>query len=603
MNPPTDTTTKQTDRAAALQRMSGGNVLAISPTGPTLRGRSAPRRPFQPNTFVSTLDTRDRVLVAGLTAGWFASVGWFWLWWLQPGHWTSWVGLLSCGVVPLYLTIEPVGYLLAANRLRQVDRKLPVPDLRVAFLVTRAPSEPWEVARTTLSAMLAQDYPHPYDVWLCDEQPAEETARWCAEHGVRISTRSGVPAYNRDDWPRREKCKEGNLAYFYDHHGYENYDVVAQLDCDHVPVPEFLAEVVRPFGDPAVGYVADPSVCDRNAEDTWSGRGRLHREAYFHGPVQLGHGSGLAPIIVGSHCAYRTAALGEIGGIGPELLEDFSTSFLLHSAGWQGAFAVAAEAHGNGPLTFQAMLVQEFQWTRSLTTLMYRLVPPHLRRLGWRLRLRYLYALLFHTAMISTIGVGIVVSVAGAVTGAGWGTVNPITVLVCWMAISVWLGALTAVLRRRGLLRPAKAPLLSWENLLYRLTRWPFIAWGVLAATVQLFRPRPVTIKVTPKAADGLERLPVRLVVPYVATSVVLGAGAAFATDASGYALLCLLGAVVFLVVPFAVCLLHAKESARTAGVRPSRAAGETVVAPLLVSALTIPLIAAGIAHLVGSST
>lgn len=597
MNPTTNTTVtterseQELDRAAALQRMSGGNVVAISPTGPTLRGRSAPRRPFRPDTFVSTLDLRDRVLVAGLTAGWLVSVGWFWLWLAQPGHWTSWVGLLACGVVPLYLTFEPVGYLLSANRLRQVDRKLPVPDLRVAFLVTRAPSEPWAVARTTLNAMLAQDYPHPYDVWLCDEQPSEEITSWCAEHGVRISTRSGVPGYNLDDWPRRKKCKEGNLAYFYDHHGYENYDVVAQLDCDHVPATGFLTEVIRPFGDPAVGYLADPSVCDRNEKDTWSGRGRLHREAIWHGPVQLGHGSGLAPIIIGSHCAYRTAALKEIGGIGPELLEDFSTSFLLHSAGWQGAYGISAEAHGNGPLTFQAMLVQEFQWTRSLTTLMYRLVPPHLRRLGWRLRLRYVYALLLNVSMIATIGLGIGLSVAGAVAGAGWGTVNPLTVLLYWVGISVWLGLLTAVLRRRGLLRPARAPLLSWENVLFRLTRWPFVAWGVIAATVQLFRPRPITIKVTPKAADGLERLPVGLVVPYVVTSVVFGVGAA--TGTSGYALVCLLGAVVFMVVPFAVCLLHAKES--TLGVR------QTVVAPLLVSALTILPVAVGIVHVLTS--
>jgi cellulose synthase (UDP-forming) len=152
------------------------------------------------------------------------------------------------------------------------------------------------------------------------------------------------------------------------------------------------------------------------------------------------------------------------------------------------------------------------------------------------------------------------------------------------------------VLRRRGLLRPAKAPLLSWENVLFRLTRWPFVAWGVIAATVQLFRPRPTTIKVTPKAADGLERLPVRLVVPYVVTSVVLGAGA---TGTSGYALVCLLGAVVFLVVPFAVCLLHAKESARTAGMR--HAVSQTVIAPMLVSALTILPVAVGIVHVLTS--
>ena len=44
--------------------------------------------------------------------------------------------------------------------------------VRTAFVVTKAPSEPWALARRTLRAMLAQRFPHPYDVWLCDEDPS-----------------------------------------------------------------------------------------------------------------------------------------------------------------------------------------------------------------------------------------------------------------------------------------------------------------------------------------------------------------------------------------------------------------------------------------------
>jgi cellulose synthase (UDP-forming) len=590
-NPTTEVVTD--DRAEAVARRSGGTVLAISPVGPVFRGRRAPRRSFRPDTFVPALAARDRMVVAGLTVAWLACVAWFWVWWLQPENRVNWVGLLATSVVPLYLSCEPISYLLAANRLRRVD--LPLPSLRVAFVVTRAPSEPWLVARTTLSAMLAQDYPYSYDVWLCDEQPTEEITAWCAEHGVRVSTRSGVAGYNLVDWPRRTRCKEGNLAYFYDHVAYDDYDVVAHLDCDHVPAPGDLAEMVRPFGDPAVGYVAAPSNCDRNAVSSWTVRGRLHREAYFHGPVQLGHSDGLAPISVGSQWALRTAAVKEIGGIGPELLEDFSTSFLLTSAGWQGAFAIGAEAHGNGPLTFSAMLVQEFQWTRSQTALLYRLVPPHLRRLSWGLRMRFLYAMLFHTALVLTIVCGLALTAVAAATGTAPVTANPLYAVVFWVAISVWLLLLTAVLRRRGLLRPVDAPLLSWENWLYRLTRWPFIAWGVCAAAVARLRPRPVTIKVTPKVVDGLERLPARLIAPHVVISVVLAAAVLAGPRVTTYGLLCLLGAVICLVVPFAVCLLHAADTARTAGVRLGRVIGETVRVPLLVSALAIPPVVAGI--------
>jgi len=88
-----------------------------------------------------------------------------------------------------------------------------------------------------------------------------------------------VTDYHRLTWPRRTKCKEGNLAYFYDHYGYDNYDFVVQLDVDHTPSPGYLKAMLQPFWDPRVGYVSAPSICDRNAAESWSARGRLHAEA------------------------------------------------------------------------------------------------------------------------------------------------------------------------------------------------------------------------------------------------------------------------------------------------------------------------------------
>nr|WP_254679757.1 glycosyltransferase [Celeribacter baekdonensis] len=101
--------------------------------------------------------------------------------------------------------------------------------------------------------MLAQEYPH--DTWLADEAPDAQTRAWCDAHGVRISTRQGIADYHRAEWPRRTRCKEGNLAFFYDTWGYDTYDIVCQLDSDHVPQPGYLREMLRPFADPEVGYV------------------------------------------------------------------------------------------------------------------------------------------------------------------------------------------------------------------------------------------------------------------------------------------------------------------------------------------------------------
>jgi hypothetical protein len=100
---------------------------------------------------------------------------------------------------------------------------------------------------------------------------------------------------------------------------------------------------------------------------------------------------------------------------------------------------------------------------------------------------------------------------------------------------------------------------------------------------------------VTPKVVDGLERLPARLIAPHVVISVVLAAAVLAGPRVTTYGLLCLLGAVICLVVPFAVCLLHAADTARTAGVRLGRVIGETVRVPLLVSALAIPPVVAGV--------
>ncbi|MFD4528161.1 glycosyltransferase family 2 protein [Streptomyces sp. NPDC058470] len=575
--------------AEAVLTLSDGHVVGIPPSGPVFDRSSGWSRRLLSRTFVPVLGRADRIVVAVLTAGWLTCLGLFWAWLLEPSHRVGWPGLAINGTVLLYLSVMPVYFMVGVNRLKRVDPSIGIPQLRVAFVVTRAPSEPWDVARTTLRAMLDQRYPHPFDVWLCDESPTDEIRIWCDDNDVGVATRFEVPDYHRTTWPRRTRCKEGNLAYFYDQIGYWDYDVVAQLDCDHVPEPGYLAEMVRPFADEAIGYVAAPSVCDSNAELSWAARGRLHREATFHGPAQLGHSAGLAPACIGSHYAVRTQALRSIGGIGPELAEDFSTSFLLNSAGWHGAFAIDAEAHGDGPLTFSAMLVQEFQWSRSLTTVLLDLVPRHLPRLPWKLRLRFLYALSYYVLLATTTVAGMALAPVAAVTGTPWIHVDYVEFLLRWWSISAWVLALALLLRRRGLLRPRRAPVISWENNLYCLTRWPLIAWGVTAAVVQKIRPRQITFKVTPKSALGLEPLPLRLTLPYLTTNVLLAAAALYAetwTHAAGYVFLCLLGSTTYTVVGLLVPLLHAGEAARAAGVRLRTAVRSTVAVPLVAAVL-----------------
>lgn len=574
-----------------VRRISDGVVRTIEPSGPVFAQPVPARRRTRPHTFEPALGIGSRVAVAVGTLTWALIIALFWVWWMQPQHRLGRFGFVVTTLLVAYVTLLPIYFLLTVNRLRRVWPGRAVPPLRVAMVVTKAPSEPWPMVRKTLQAMLSQRYPHEFDIWLADEDPQPEVLEWARRHGIRVSTRHGIDSYQRTTWPRRRRCKEGNLAWFYDNWGYQDYDVVSQLDADHVPDSDYLAAMVLPFADPAIGYVAAPSVCDSNARTSWAVRGRLYHEATLHGPHQLGHNGGLSPIGIGSHYAVRTAALRSIGGLGPELAEDFSTTYLLTIAGWSGAFAIDAEAHGEGPPTFAAMLTQEFQWSRSLTTELLELMPRTLRLLPWRLRLRFGFALVYYPLLVITAAAGVLMPAIAAVTGMSWVSVNYGVFIGFVVAQGLCLLSIVAVVRRARLLRPVHAPLLSWEQALYIFTKWPFNAWGVLAAVAQRFSPRPIEFKVTPK--DGaVQAMPFRLAAPYLLFAILLAAAADIGMRTGGpvgYIGLCVLGAVTYFIVGASVVGLHAREAARLVGA--TRTGSALVWRPLLAVAVAVPLV------------
>ena len=167
---------------------------------------------------------------------WVAAVGFLWTWWLQPEHNIGTTRFVAVSVILGWITLMPLYFLAIFIPAKVPSKRVRLPEgNRVAMVVTKAPSEPFSVVAKTLKAMLAQTMPH--DTWLADEDPTPETRAWCDAHGVKISTRKGREDYHRTTWSRRIRCKEGNLAFFYDHYGYDNYDFVSQLDADYVPDP------------------------------------------------------------------------------------------------------------------------------------------------------------------------------------------------------------------------------------------------------------------------------------------------------------------------------------------------------------------------------
>jgi len=506
----------------------------------------------------------DRAALTGIVAFWLFSLVWFWQWWLRPDHWESIPGMAITSAVVAINMFTPAYYLVAVWRASRPVGVGGGDPLRVAMIVTKAPSEPWDIVLRTIEAMQNQDWPHPYDCWLADEAPTDETKQWCAANDVQISTRFGIEEYHRPTWPRRTKSKEGNLCYFYDHWGYRDYDVVCQFDADHAPGPGYLAAVMPAYEDPKVGYVAAPSMCDTNADSCWMSRGRLFREASFHGVTQAGHNEGLAPYCIGSHYSVRTAALQEAGGVGPELAEDYTTSYLLNSHGWSGAFAIDAIAHGEGPETFADGMVQEMQWARSMGSVLFSVAPARWRHIAWGARWKLTYCLVWYWILAFQMLSGFVLTHWSLARGRPLVNVPILEFINHALLPGFATLALVMLARSQGLLRPSDAKVISWEGSLFHLARWPWAVIGLAQAVIGAVMRRTLNFRVTPKGASRPLPLPFRVILPYVVLSVVSSITLFTIPDpgrAGGYYVFAITNAFIYTIVGTVVVFVHRAEN------------------------------------------
>ncbi|WP_247997277.1 glycosyltransferase family 2 protein [Brucella tritici] len=449
---------------------------------------------------------------------WALALAYFWQWWFISAKHNHLLGSILVTALLAWITILPLYFITVFFHAARPTGPLRIPaGSRVAMVVTKAPSEPFEVVAETLRAMLAQNVPH--DTWLADEDPSPSTLAWCRENGVFVSTRKGRADYHRQTWPRRTRCKEGNLAFFYDHYGYERYDFVSQLDADHVPEPGYLFNILRPFADPAIGYVSAPSICDRNAHESWSARGRLYVEASMHGSLQAGYNGGFAPLCIGSHYAVRTAALKEIGGLGPELAEDHSTTLFMNAHGWRGVHALDAIAHGDGPRTFADLVTQEFQWSRSLVMILLQYTPKLIGRLPLRLKLQFLFSQLWYPLYAFFLALAFVLPIVILAYGDNFVSVTYPAFLMHFLPLSLVTLVLAFWWRSSKTFRPVDGRIFSWEAILFLLARWPWALAGTFAAFRDWLTGSFVDFRVTPKGSSEVDPVPLRVIAPYALIS------------------------------------------------------------------------------------
>ena len=257
---------------------------------------------------------------------------------------------------------------------------LPAPHgLRVAVLTTIVPSkEPLSMLEQTLKAMKLIRSPDPIDIWVLDEEDSPEVQYLCSRLGVNHFTRHGIAGYNQTPGkgqrrtPFRARTKSGNHNAWRDQHG-EDYDVVAQMDPDHVPSEDFLEKTLGFFRDPDVAYVVAPQVYYRNTDSSWIARGADEQNFGFSAITQRGANFLGIPIFIGSNHLARSRALDSVRGYASHIVEDHLTGMLLLTTEnpatgnrWKGVYTEEIVSYGEGPARWSSYLSQQLRWAYGL---------------------------------------------------------------------------------------------------------------------------------------------------------------------------------------------------------------------------------------------
>lgn len=562
--------------------------------------KSAPNPTLRP-FLAPVLTRRSRVRYYQLVVLWGVAAVFFWVWWLTPAHMQAPGRYILVTLCLGWIFFLQAYFLAMFLRAKQAVAHPNAPlQGRIAMVVTKAPSEPFAIVQKTLLAMLSQDVPH--DTWLADEDPQPDTLAWCAANGVQVSTRKNVPAYHQKTWPRRTRCKEGNLAYFYDHYGYENYDFVAQMDADHVPQPGYLAQMLVPFADPKVGYVSAPSICSQNANESWVARTRLHAEAMFHGVLQAGYSNGWAPMCIGSHYAVRTAALQQVGGLGPDLAEDHSTSMILNAGGWRGVHAMNAIAIGQGPATITDLVTQEFQWSRSLVTLLLSHTPRYFAGLPARQKFQFVFSQLWYPLFALFMALMFALPIAALLFDVRFAEVTFPAFMGHMLPSILVLIFLAFRIRADGLFRPFDAKVLGWEKAIFAALQWPWVLLGCTMALRDRLLGGFVDFRVTPKGEKVAVMVPWRVLLPYL-TLALLSLLPLFlvqnAQDSAGFYIFALINAALYTGIFITIIVNHHRENAIGPALPRTRFAAQTGCVLGLAVLITVGLFDHGNAALV----
>jgi cellulose synthase/poly-beta-1,6-N-acetylglucosamine synthase-like glycosyltransferase len=302
----------------------------------------------------------------------------------------------------------------------------------VVFIPTY--NEPVEVIAPTIAAACALEPAH--QTWVLDDGDRP----WVQE----MATHYGARYIRRDE---HSHAKAGNmnhaLALLEDEvaAGAEPVDVIAVLDCDHVPLPTFLTDTLGWFDDPEIALVQAPqSYFNAGAFDDDGETGE--QGVFFHVLMPSRNHDGAGPFWCGSTSLVRTSALVQVGGVSTDtIVEDMHTTLNLLRAGWKTAYHHQVLAVGLGPDTPDQYLLQRRRWAMgAMQVLVKEKLWAAKSWLSWRNYYEYLNGTVFWFEGLGTV-FGFLVPAIILLSGAQTSTASPLTftlVFLTMFTVRLW---------------------------------------------------------------------------------------------------------------------------------------------------------------------
>lgn len=357
-------------------------------------------------------------------------------------------------------------------------------DHRVAVLIPTY-DEPLEVLTPTVAAAVALE--PACETWVLDDGRRPEVAELARELGARYLTRPD----NRD-------AKAGNL-----NHALEVVaaDIVAVVDADHVPGPDFLRNTLGYFDDPSVALVQTPQDfynLDSFEHERRRGGELFLEEAVFYRVIAAGKNRWQAAFWCGTSALLRTSALRDVGGVATgSVTEDMHTTIRLHRRGWKTVYHNEVLVRGLAPRNAHEYLAQRRRWAAGAMQVM-RLERPITRR-GLTLGQRAGYAATLWAWWDSWRTLGYVVLPMLVLATGAVPIAAPLAVFGPLFLTVLGLQFFAMRLLARGYY----PPILS---LVFEFLRMP----AVVPGTLTLLRPRSGRFAVTPKGPSpaGRQRIP-----------------------------------------------------------------------------------------------